>query len=89
MLVALTIAWIFWLLVLGMMAFWRRSWVNLLAFPVVVSLVLWLLSRWSESASIWVSAVLHGGLFVLLVGVAIFGRRPGDDPFFQRPSKEP
>jgi hypothetical protein len=79
------VIWVFWIGVIGIMAFWRRSWIPLLVFPFILSGVALLLYHWSPGISLWSTVVFHGLLLTTIVCVSIFGRKEGDDPIFRRP----
>jgi len=85
MIAAVMVVWGFWLFVILLMAFWRRSWVPLIAIPVIITGVVWLLYQWVPTFTFWIVISFHGFLFILIVGVAVFGRKEGDDPLFKRP----
>ena len=85
---ALVIVWMFWLALIGLMVFWRRSWVPLFMFPFVVSGLLCLVGAWSAALAFWLSAAVHGMALVLLVSVALLGKHSGDDPLFSRPPRQ-
>lgn len=82
---AFGIIWLFWLGVILLMASWRRSWLPLFAFPVVISLLIGLVALTSELAAFLLALALHLSFFLVLVYVAIAKREQGDDPLFKRP----
>jgi hypothetical protein len=81
---AISICLIFWAVVISLMAYWRRSWVNLLVFPLLLSCLILGLDLWSPSVAFWFSAGLHGGISTFLIYVAVFRRKSHDDPFQKR-----
>jgi hypothetical protein len=63
--VALTIPWVFWGVLAGMLAYARRSWINMLLIPVAITVVLLLVAAIASARdAFWASLVLH---LVLLV----------------------
>jgi len=76
---ALIICWVFWTIVISLMIYWRRAWGMLLALPLILSVVLWLLNQWSPRLAFWVSISFHTMLLFIIFNAAIFGRRDGDD----------
>ncbi len=85
MVIATIITGAFWFLLIALMVFWRRSWVTLLFFPLIITGALWGVGLWSEKAAVIIAVVLHGVLLLMLIGVGVMGRKEGDDPFFKRP----
>jgi hypothetical protein len=87
MYLSIILTWIFWSLLIGLMAFWRRSFLPLFLFPILFSIIFVVLSLWSDTIAFYASAIIHGGLFFALVLISICGKKEGDDPFFSRNSK--
>ncbi len=87
MLIGLIIVWLFWGVIIFMLAYWRRSWMPVPAIPIALSLIVWLVSLWSEAVACWGSVLFHLYLTISLVIACIKGRKLGDDPLFSRPPK--
>jgi hypothetical protein len=85
MIITIMIIWGFWLSVIGMMVFWRRSWVPLLVIPFILTAVTFLLHSWSPTIAFWCVVISHGSFLTTMISVVISGRKEGDDPLFKRP----
>jgi hypothetical protein len=84
MLIAFLITWGFWLLLIGLLAYWRTAWYPLLIVPILITAIQWGLGLFSGSFSIWFSVILHS-LFVSIFLWALFTDRGPNN--WNRPEK--
>ena len=67
--VALVIPWVFWGILMGLLIAAGRSWLNLLQFPVCITvLILIVASVSSVRGAFWTSLILHFFLLVFFLG---------------------
>jgi len=67
--VALVVPWIFWGILMGLLIAAGRSWLNLLLFPVCITvLILIIASLSSVRGAFWTSFILHLFLLVFFPG---------------------
>ena len=86
---AFIICWATWGVVISLMAYWRRSWLELLAFPLVLSGIIWLLAKWWPPLGLWFSVLVHALLVMAIVYAAVCQRKAGDDSLLSRGKKRP
>lgn len=67
--IALLIPWVFWGVLMGLLIATGRSWINMLLFPTITTVViLAIASLASVREAFWVSIILHLLLFVFFLG---------------------
>jgi hypothetical protein len=67
--IALIIPWVFWGVLMGLLIYAGRSWINVLLFPAGITvLLLAIASLSSVREAFWSSLVLHLFLLVFFVG---------------------
>ena len=71
LIIALAIPWIFWGVVMGMLIFAGRSWINMLLMPMAITVLILIVSRAvTSSIAFWISFILH--LFLLIFFLVSF-----------------
>ncbi|TYQ13253.1 UNVERIFIED_CONTAM: hypothetical protein Cloal_4319 [Acetivibrio alkalicellulosi] len=65
MIAGIIVTWGFWLLGIGVLIYWKRSWVNLIIIPIILTIIIYLLSVCSDKLSMWFSIITH--LFLILM----------------------
>jgi len=68
MIVALLITWAFWGALIGLLAYWKRSWVPVLVFPLLLTGLICVISIFSSSVATWFAVGSHA-LFILILGI--------------------
>jgi hypothetical protein len=69
----LLIPWVFWGILMGLLIYAGRSWINMLLFPVGITImILAIASLSSIRDAFWFSLILHLFLFVFFLGSYIF-----------------
>ena len=87
MLFAFLVTWLFWGIIIGLLITWRRSWIPILAFPVVLSTLWWIVAQWSASLAKIASILFHSALLLIFLFVLVIGRRAGDTYVWRRPTQ--
>jgi hypothetical protein len=78
MLIAFLITWIFWLALLGLLAFWRTAWYPLLIIPIIITAIQWGSGLFSSSFSLWFSVILHSIFVVKFLWALFTDNAPND-----------
>ena len=69
LIIALTIPWVFWGVLMGLLIFAGRSWINMMLFPVGMTVIILAIgSLASEQAAMWSSLFVHLLLLIVFVG---------------------
>lgn len=67
--IALLVPWVFWGVLMGLLIATGRSWINLVLFPVGITVVILAIAQLaSVREAFWVSIILHLFLFVFFLG---------------------
>jgi hypothetical protein len=67
--VALVVPWVFWGVLMGLLIAGGRSWINMLLFPVGITVVILAIANLSSvREAFWTSLILHLFLLVYFLG---------------------
>ena len=79
------LVWLFWLGMIGLLVFWKRSWLPVLALPLGGSAAIAIAAQFVSPVIVFATAVSIHLLFLVLWGVVAYrDRRPNDDAAFKR-----